>query len=186
MNPLEKIRSAGGSARDRIRAGASRVGGAPRRGWEGTARTASWVKGGVGRGWQRTRSGIGGATTDARERVRDTAEAAWDRTGGARIAQSARSNPRIAIAWAVGGLLLLAWIAWTAYVTAENGANAGLGVLLSWPVVFAALALVAAPFVGTALLVRRLRGGDDTPPIAGGADSPAGDSDAITGGTYPG
>ena len=187
MNPLTKVRDAAGSAAGRARSGASsaasRIGGAPRRAWEGTTRTGSWVGGGVARGWERARGGVSGATGDARERIRDTAEAASDRSGGTQLATRARTNPRIAIGWAVGALLLVAWIAWAAYVTAENGANAGLGVLLSWPVVFGALALVAAPFVAAAVLVRRLRGGDGGPPIAGGADGS--DSDAVAD-TYPG
>ena len=160
MNPLVQVRSAASRIRSETSAAATRIGGAPRRAWEGTTRTAGWVGDGIDRG--------------------------WDRSGGARLAAGARSNPRIAIAWAVGALLLIAWVAWTAYVTAEHGANAGLGVLLSWPAVFAALALVAAPFLGTYLLVRRLRGDDQSPPIAGGAEVPASDSDAMTGGTYPG
>jgi hypothetical protein len=69
-----------------------------------------------------------------------------------------RSNPRLAIAVIVGALLLIAWVAWAIYVTRDNGANAGLGVVLSWPVLLAALALIASPFVGLYLLVRRLSG----------------------------
>jgi hypothetical protein len=48
--------------------------------------------------------------------------------------------------------------------------NAGLGVLLTWPVLLGALALVAAPFVLTAMLVQRLR--DSEPAIAGAPDVP--------------
>jgi hypothetical protein len=69
-----------------------------------------------------------------------------------------RSNPRLAIAVIVGALLLIAWVAWAIYVSRDNGANAGLGVVLSWPVLLAALALIASPFVGLYLLVRRLSG----------------------------
>jgi hypothetical protein len=69
-----------------------------------------------------------------------------------------RSNPRLAIAVIVGALLLIAWVAWAIYVTRDNGANAGLGVVLSWPVLLAALVLIASPFVGLYLLVSRLSG----------------------------
>jgi hypothetical protein len=58
-------------------------------------------------------------------------------------------------------------------------------VLLSWPAVFAALALVAAPFVAAAMLVQRLRNGDGAS-LAGGPDGPEDDEAAITSGTYPG
>jgi hypothetical protein len=88
---------------------------------------------------------------------------------------------------AIGGaILLIAWIAWAIYVTSENGANAGLGVVISWPAVFMAVAVVMTPFVGIYLLVRRLNGGDEEPPqIAGGAP---GEDEATqaTAGTYPG
>jgi hypothetical protein len=81
-----------------------------------------------------------------------------------------RSNPRLAIAAIVGVLLLIAWVAWAIYVTSDNGANAGLGVVLSWPVLLAALALIASPFIGLYFLFRSLRPIDEAgeePPIAG-------------------
>jgi hypothetical protein len=97
-----------------------------------------------------------------------------------------RSNPLLGIAAVTGALLLIAWIAWAIYVTNDNGANAGLGVVLSWPVLLAALALVASPFVGLYLLVRLLRPADETdqpPSISGGSaepeteEKPAGESE---------
>jgi hypothetical protein len=72
-----------------------------------------------------------------------------------------RSNPLLGIAAIAGALLLIAWIAWAIYVANDNGANAGLGVVLSWPVLLAASALVASPFVGLYLLVRLLRPTDE-------------------------
>jgi hypothetical protein len=81
-----------------------------------------------------------------------------------------RSNPRLAVAAIVGVLLLIAWVAWAIYVTSDNGANAGLGVVLSWPVLLAALALIASPFIGLYFLLRSLRPTDEAgeePPIAG-------------------
>ncbi len=72
------------------------------------------------------------------------------------ILERARSNPRIVIAIAIGVLLLLAWIGWAIYVTSSNGATAGLGVVIAWPAMLAALALISLPFIGGYLLIRRL------------------------------
>jgi hypothetical protein len=68
----------------------------------------------------------------------------------------ARSNPRMVVAIAAGAILLLAWIGWAIYVTSSNGATAGLGVVIAWPAMLAALALISLPFIGGYLLVRRL------------------------------
>jgi hypothetical protein len=127
--------------------GAARAAGAVRDGF-------SWAGGGV-------RSGVGKATGGTRAKL---AEA----TRGQRVSalvEGVRRRPRYAIAIAAAALLGVAWIAWAIYVTANNGAAAGLGVLLSWPVLLGALALVAAPFVLTAMLVQRHR--SSTPAIAG-------------------
>ena len=61
-------------------------------------------------------------------------------------------------------MLLLAWIAWAIYVTSSNGATAGLGVVLAWPAMLVALALISLPFIGGYLLIRRLSDGDGSPP----------------------
>lgn len=148
----------------------AKVRSAPGRAWRGTARTARWAGSGVAAGPRRAARAVGGATRGARDRVRGSAEGVWRRSGGARVAQSARSSPRVAIAWAVGAVLVVAWIGWAIYVTTEYGGAAGLGVLISWPVAIAAVALVAAPFVGVYLLLQRIRG----PALAG----PAGLADA--------
>jgi len=82
-----------------------------------------------------------------------------------------RSNPRLGIAAIAAALLLIAWIAWAIDVTRDNGANAGLGVVLSWPVLVAALAVIASPFVGLYLLVSNLRStdeGEEAPSTSGG------------------
>ncbi len=143
----------------------AKVRSAPGRAWRGTARTAKWAGSGVAAGPRRAADAIGRATRGARDRVRGSAESVWRRSGGARVTDSARSSPRVAIAWAVGAVLLVAWIGWATYVTTENGGAAGLGVLISWPVAIAAIALVAAPFVGVYLLVQRIR----EPALAGTA-----------------
>jgi hypothetical protein len=67
-----------------------------------------------------------------------------------------RDNPRLAVAIAGGAVLLLAWIGWAIYVTSSNGATAGLGVVVAWPAMLAALVLISLPFIGGYLLVRRL------------------------------
>jgi hypothetical protein len=72
------------------------------------------------------------------------------------ILERARSNPRIVVAIAAGVVLLLAWIGWAIYVTSSNGAAAGLGVVIAWPAMLAALALISLPFIGGYLLIRRL------------------------------
>jgi hypothetical protein len=85
------------------------------------------------------------------------------------VRNSAREHPTMAVGIVGGALVGIAWIAWAIYVTANNGANAGLGVLITWPVVIGALALVAAPFVLTARLVQRHR--DASEPAMAGAPS---------------
>jgi hypothetical protein len=72
------------------------------------------------------------------------------------ILERARSNPRVVIAIAAGAILTLAWIGWAIYVTSSNGATAGLGVVIAWPAMLAALALISLPFIGGYLLVKRL------------------------------
>jgi hypothetical protein len=76
------------------------------------------------------------------------------------ILERARSNPRIVVAIAAGVVLLLAWIGWAIYVTSSNGAAAGLGVVIAWPAMLAALALISLPFIGGYLLLRRLSESD--------------------------
>jgi hypothetical protein len=70
--------------------------------------------------------------------------------------ERARSSPRTVVAIAAGAVLLLAWIGWAIHVTSSNGASAGLGVVIAWPAMLAALALISLPFIGGYLLVRRL------------------------------
>jgi hypothetical protein len=77
------------------------------------------------------------------------------------LLQKARSNPWLGAAAIAAALLLIAWIAWAIYVTSDRGANAGLGVVLSWPVLLGALALVAALLAGPYLLIRLLSPGDE-------------------------
>jgi hypothetical protein len=49
-------------------------------------------------------------------------------------------------------------------VSNDDGARAGLGVLIAWPAMLAALALISLPFIGGYRLIRRLSagGGENT------------------------
>jgi hypothetical protein len=83
------------------------------------------------------------------------------------IFERARSSPRLVVAIAAGVVLLLAWIGWAIYITSSNGATAGLGVVIAWPAMLAALALISLPFIGGYLLIRRLSTDSGTPdPLA--------------------
>jgi hypothetical protein len=115
-----------------------------------------WAAGGVRDGIGRATGGAWGKLSEAIGRPRE---------GASRPVEPARRRTGYTIAIAAGVLFALAWIGWAIYVTSENGARAGLGVLLSWPVLLGALALIAAPFVLTAMLVQRRR--EPSPVIAG-------------------
>ncbi len=169
MKALSKFRSAAGGAAAKLSAGASKLRRGPGAAWRSLAGAFRWAAGGV------------------RDAVRDAAGWAWARSGVPRLIAAARSKPGVAIAWAAGTLLVCAWIGWAVYTSVEHGAMAGLGVLLSWPVALGALAIIAAPFVAAALLIRRRRDGDP-PAIAGGAEVAAdpADGEAVIGGTDPG
>ncbi len=82
----------------------------------------------------------------------------------------------MALAVAGGVVLVAAWLAWAIHVASDRGVNEGLGVLIAWPAILAALALVSLPFIGGYLLVKRLStfaGGDGADPSA--KIEPAGD-----------
>jgi hypothetical protein len=95
----------------------------------------------------------------------------------------ARSSPRLLVAIAGGVVLLLAWIAWAIYVTSDHGARAGLGVVVAWPAMLAALVIISLPFIGAFLLIRRLSrdsgegGGAATAEAERSDDEPEADSD---------
>jgi ABC-type sulfate transport system permease subunit len=82
-----------------------------------------------------------------------------------------RENPRLAVAIAAGAVLVLAWIGWAIYVTTDKGATEGLGVLIAWPALVAAAALIALPFVGAFLIVRKLR--PDAEAVGDSGEEPA-------------
>ncbi|MGZ8676825.1 MAG: hypothetical protein ACXWXU_08320 [Solirubrobacterales bacterium] len=163
MNPLQRVRAGAGRAWFRSK--------------RGTVRTASWVRDGVTDSFRKARSGVSGLRAGGEEpapvqsAAGEGGPAVSERIGAANMIERVRSDQRLAIAAAVGVILLLAWIGWTIYVWTENGSTAGLGVLVSWPAVLAAAAIVATPFVGAGILVRRLRPVSDgiSPSAAGDA-----------------
>jgi hypothetical protein len=65
-----------------------------------------------------------------------------------------RANPWLAVATAAGVLLVTAWIAFAIQVTNDNGARAGLGVLVAWPALLVALALISLPCIWAFRLIR--------------------------------
>jgi hypothetical protein len=72
--------------------------------------------------------------------------------------QRVRSNPKLAVAIAGGVLLVLAWIGWTIHVASDDGGRAALGVLIAWPALALAAALVALAVYGAYRLISRLAG----------------------------
>jgi hypothetical protein len=68
-----------------------------------------------------------------------------------------RANPWLAVATAAGVLLVAAWIAFAIHVTSDKGARAGLGVLVAWPALLVALALISLPFIWAFRLIRGTR-----------------------------
>ena len=72
-----------------------------------------------------------------------------------------RANPWLAVGIAAAALLVAAWLGWAIYVASDRGTNEGLGVLITWPAIALAVALVSLPFIGGYLLVKRLSSGDE-------------------------
>ena len=80
------------------------------------------------------------------------------------IVGRARSNPWLLVAIVGVAILILAWIGWAIHVSSDDGARAGLGVLIAWPAILAALALISLALIGGYRLIRHLSagGGEDT------------------------
>lgn len=105
------------------------------------------------------------------------------RTWIAGVVERLRESPRAAAAAAGAATLVVLYVGWLVYVTASEGTTAGLGVLLSWPLLLLAIALVALPFIGVGLLVswvvRKARG-------SGGSDDETNPGEeTITTNTFP-
>ena len=91
------------------------------------------------------------------------------------LVERLRTDTRLLVAVVGATLLIIAWIAWAIYVASSDGARAGLGVVIAWPAMLAALAIISLPFVGGYLLIRRLTG--DGNPVTASAEEPAGDDE---------
>lgn len=89
-------------------------------------------------------------------RVRGAVSSGAGRVAGAGRAYRGRLGaiPWPALAAAVFGVL---YFGWAGYNTAARGADAGLGVLVSWPTLLAAAAVAATPVVGVVILTQRVR-----------------------------
>lgn len=124
---------------------------------DGTKRTTGWAARGV-------RDSVRSPFTPNKDESAPPADGDGAKQAAAAQAEETPGTPgrrrRIAI-FAAAGLVVAIWIGWTAYVWNENGSTAGIGVLISWPAVFAALALVSVPFLGAGLFVRSQRTGGE-------------------------
>jgi hypothetical protein len=89
------------------------------------------------------------------DRVRNWGRKAW-------------ANPWLLVGIVAGLLLVGAWIGWAVSVWSEHGARQGIGVLIVWPAILAALAVISIPFVWAFRVIRASAGsdGEDPEPIA--------------------
>jgi hypothetical protein len=72
------------------------------------------------------------------------------------------ANPWLLVGIVVGFLLVCAWVAWTVRVWSDQGARQGIGVLIVWPAILAALAVIAIPFIWAFRVIRAgARPGDE-------------------------
>jgi hypothetical protein len=148
-------------ALDQLRSGARRVGEIPKKAAEQASHATVLPKRAAGKARRSvSRAGYRVADTVRSLRPGEGGTAAAEPAGDG-ILDRARANPRLAMAIVGGALLLVAWIGWAIYVTSSNGAEAGLGVVIAWPALLAALCLIALPFVGGWFLVQRLRTDDE-------------------------
>lgn len=82
-------------------------------------------------------------------------------------------NPWLVIGTIIGLLLVVAWIGWAIHVWSDHGARQGLGVLIVWPAIVGALAVLSIPFVWAFLVIRASArsGGQEPEPEAESADA---------------
>lgn len=63
-------------------------------------------------------------------------------------------------------LLVAAWLAWAIYVASDKSFNEGLGVLIAWPALVVAVALILIPLIAIYQLIRpresESSGGEDS------------------------
>jgi uncharacterized membrane protein len=84
----------------------------------------------------------------AADRLRSTGRKVW-------------ANPWLLVGIVIGVLLVCAWIAWAVNVWSENGARQGIGVLIVWPAIVAALAVISIPFVWAFRVIRAGAGSEE-------------------------
>jgi membrane protein implicated in regulation of membrane protease activity len=89
-----------------------------------------------------------------------------------------RSNPKLAVAIAGGIVLLLTWIGWAIHVAGDNGGRAALGVLIAWPALLVAVALVSLALIGGYRLVSRLSADQGGGTATADEETPADESDS--------
>jgi hypothetical protein len=88
-----------------------------------------------------------------------------------------RGNPWLAVGIAAGALVVLAWIGWAIHVASDHGARQGLGVLVTWPAIAAAIALISVPFIWAFRVIRSSIASSDEPDADADEAEEAGGSD---------
>jgi hypothetical protein len=88
-----------------------------------------------------------------------------------------RANPWLAVGTTLAALLILAWIGWAIHVAVDHGAREGLGALLAWAAIAAALALISVPFIWAFRVIRASVTSSNEPEAEGDQPEPADDSD---------
>jgi hypothetical protein len=96
-----------------------------------------------------------------------------------RVLSWIREHPWGAVAITAGAILICAWIAWAIVVAGEHGAREAVGVLIVWPAIVVALALLALLVVGIYRLLRpRESGPVDAGPGRAADDEPVEEPEA--------
>jgi hypothetical protein len=86
-----------------------------------------------------------------------------------------RTNPWLAVGLVLVVLLVCAWIAWAVTVWSEHGARQGIGVLIVWPAIVAALAVISIPLIWAFRVIRASGRGEES---ASDVKTEAGDAEA--------
>jgi TRAP-type C4-dicarboxylate transport system permease small subunit len=85
------------------------------------------------------------------------------------------ANPWLAVAIAAGVLLFAAWIGWAIHATSENGARAGLGVLVAWPALLFAVGFILLPFIWAFRVTRAARADAGSTAVSDGSRDSVGE-----------
>jgi hypothetical protein len=116
----------------------------------------------IGRPFVRAGARVGSVGRSGAGRVKNSVGSAASRAGnaGGSLLDRIRAVPKPMLAAIFFTLLYVGWIA---YSTAARGPDAGLGVLVSWPTLLLAAAIVTAPFAGIVFLAMRFWRGTRPP-----------------------